>query len=134
MLECSIHAAEAIRFAEEVIGMPQNLLTIMRDGYQPEFLADVPPYREQNNRSALDNLDFLRPKVAEWLEAGFVEELSEPAYCTSPLSVALKYDPYADKVKMRPVLDLSRHVNLFVPDLPVQLDDLTHLEHGFRIL
>jgi hypothetical protein len=41
----------------------------------------------------------------------------------------VKYDASGDKLKYRPVLDLSRHVNLFVKDRSVQLDDLHQVAH-----
>jgi len=128
LLDRSIHDPEGIRFCAEVLQMPEPQLNILRYGYNPTFKCSVTRYSEKNNRSALENADFDREKIRTWLVAGFAEELAAPAYCNNPLSVAEKYDPTQDKIKLRPVLDLSRHVNKFVQDQPVQLDDLTRTE------
>ncbi len=53
-----------------------------------------------------------------------MEQLQAPAHCCNPLGVAVKYDASADKLKYHRVLDLSRHINLFVKDRSIQLDDL----------
>ena len=86
-------------------------------------------YREPNNQSALKNLTFVRAKVSEWAAAGFVLELEQPAWCNSPLTVVQKFDPVTDKLKERLVLDISHHVNNFIADKAVKLDDLTVSEH-----
>jgi hypothetical protein len=39
------------------------------------------------------------------------------------MSVAVKYDPVKDEVKLRPVIDLSRHVNKCMKVSHVKLDD-----------
>jgi hypothetical protein len=44
------------------------------------------------------------------------------------MSVAAKYDPVNDETKLRPVIDLSRHVNKCVKDSHVKLDDLSLAE------
>ncbi len=41
------------------------------------------------------------------------------------MSVAVKYDPVKDEVKLRPVIDLSRHVNKCSKVSHVKLDDLS---------
>ncbi len=40
----------------------------------------------------------------------------------------VKYNPVKDETKLRPVIDLSRHVNEFVKDSHVKLDDLSLAE------
>jgi hypothetical protein len=111
---------------------------ILTNGYMPDFESLPTPYVEQNNKSARDNMEIVREKLQEWLQEGFVEQLEEPAYCCNPLSVAVKYDASSDKIKFRPVLDLSRHVNHFISSRSVQLDDLSHvadlLEQGDYLL
>jgi hypothetical protein len=66
--------------------------------------------------------------VQEWIEGGYVESLPQQEYCCSPLSVVIKYDALTEKTKSRVVLDLSRHVNNFINDSPLQLDDLAVAE------
>jgi hypothetical protein len=81
-------------------------------GYVPPFHTLPTAYYRVNIQLALDNLDFARDKVNSWVQASFAIELASPAYCASTLSVASKHDPCLDSVKLRPVLDLGRHVNL----------------------
>ena len=46
------------------------------------------------------------------------------SYCTNPLSVAQKVDLKSGKIKRRPCLDLSRHVNFHLLKSPTKLADL----------
>ncbi len=123
-LQFSIHSQAAVNFCVNEIQAKSWVTNILQHGYMPEFVALPPPYCEPNNKSVRDHLDIVREKLAEWVQEGFVEQLQEPAHCCNPLGVAVRYDASGDKLKYRPVLDLSRHVNLFVKDRSVQLDDL----------
>ena len=101
---------------------------ILEEGYQPEFVCDPGQYREKNNRSALDHMDWVREKVGEWEREGHVTKLTEPAWCTSPLSVSHKAELGTGKVKKRLCLDLSRHVNAHLREQHVNYQDLTATE------
>jgi len=72
-------------------------------------------------------MDVLSEKVAEWHKDGYVERIVEPAWCTNPMTVAVKYDPVKEQTKMRPCIDLSRHVNKHFKT-HVKMDDLTVAE------
>jgi hypothetical protein len=67
----------------------------------------------------------LQDKVQEWRQDGYVERLSEPAWCCNPMSVAVKFDPVKEETKLRPCIDLSRHVNKCTRVSHAKLDDLT---------
>jgi len=109
--EKSIHSAESIRFMREVIKAGKWQMDVLENGLSLD-LKEIPnKYAEKNNVSAVKNMDVLREKVAEWQAGGYVEQLAEPAWCCNPMSVAAKYDPVKDETKLRPVIDLSRHVN-----------------------
>jgi hypothetical protein len=88
----SIHDEESIRFTEEILQAGEWQLKVLRNGYAPTFDKEPCRYREENNRSAKENMDVVREKVSEWLQQGHVMELSEPAWCTNPLSVTTKID------------------------------------------
>jgi len=137
-LQLSIHSDSAIQFMTTEVNTKSWVIDILKNGYMPDFESLPTPYIEQNNKSARDNMEIVREKLQEWMKEGFVEQLDEPAYCCNPLSVAAKYDASSDKIKFRPVLDLSRHVNHFIPSRSVQLDDLSHvadlLEQGDYLL
>ena len=127
--EFSPHSSEAVRFLSDVVGMTGKWLNVLRDGLRLEFTHIPGSYFEHNNRSALESLPFVQRQVKEWLDAGFIDPLPQPAWCSSPLSVVQKYDAVNDVLKERLVLDLSRHVNVFLPDTHVKLDDLSVSEY-----
>jgi hypothetical protein len=102
--------------------------SVLRQGLSLDFKEEPQQYREKNNMSALVNAKVLREKVDKWHKDGHVEKLDRPAWCTNPMSVAVKYDPVKDEVKLRPVIDLSRHVNKCTKVSHVKLDDLSLAE------
>jgi hypothetical protein len=104
---------------------------VMRQGLYPAFRQEPGRYRERNNKSALQNLSVVRSKVAEWMGQGAVMQLGEPAWCTNPLSVAMKRDTATGVDKHRVVLDLSRHINKHVEKFTVKMDNLAGTE-GLR--
>ena len=124
----SIHSVQAISFMRDVIGADTKVLSILKQGLILQFEHLPGPYNESNNKSAVDNIDFVRKKVTDWEAAGYVSRLTGPAYCCNPLSVAEKYDVLEDKLKLRLVLDMSRHVNLCIKSQHVKIDDLTVAE------
>jgi hypothetical protein len=110
------------------IGVGQWHEKLLAEGLQLEFEKQPERYREANNKSAEQHMGVVREKVASWLEQGYVEKLEEPAWCTNPLTVAAKYDAYKQEVKLRPCIDLSRHVNRLIKKVHVKLDDLDSAE------
>ena len=126
--EKSIHSRDSIRFSTEVVGIGDWQRKVLEQGLKLEFEKEPGKYRERNNQSAVQNMAVLKDKVAEWIEQGHVERIAEPAWCTNPMTVAVKYDPVKDEVKMRPCIDLSRHVNKCLKQTHVKMDDLTVAE------
>ncbi len=101
---------------------------MLRHGVSLDFKEEPQQYREKNSVSASMNAKVLREKVEEWHKDGHVEKLDGPAWCTNPMSVAVKYDPVKDEVKLQPVIDLSRHVSKCMKVSHVKLDDLSMAE------
>ena len=123
--EKSIHDPESIRFMREVIKAGKWQMNVLENGLSLD-LKEIPrKYAEGNNMSAVKNMGVLREKVQEWQEGGYVEKLKEPAWCCNPMSVAAKYDPIKDETKLRPCIDLSRHVNKCTKESHVKMDDLS---------
>jgi hypothetical protein len=112
----------------EVIGAGKWQQNVLRNGLSLDLTEIPSKYRDKNNMSAVRNMSVLRDKVKEWEKDGYVVELKEPAWCCNPMSVAAKYDVVKDETKLRPVIDLSRHVNKCVKVSHVKLDDLTLAE------
>ena len=125
----SPHSAEALRFMCEIVGLTGHWMAELQEGVKLEFSSQPGPYKEPNNRSANENNVFVQNTVSEWEAAGYIVAVDQPPWCTSPLSVAQKYDPVADVLKDRLVLDLSRHVNKFIVTKSTKLDDLSVSEH-----
>jgi hypothetical protein len=73
-------------------------------------------YREKNNKSARDEMPFVRSEVKRLVESGQVIQVDLAPRCTNPLSVAFKINSDGS-IKKRLVIDLSRWVKKFiVPD------------------
>ena len=97
---------------------------LLEQGFMPDFAALPTEYSEKNNRSALQNINFVREKVKEWEKGGFVERRTERAWCNSPLTVSDKKDLETGKIKKRLCLDMSRHVNKFLNKHHTNYEDL----------
>jgi Reverse transcriptase (RNA-dependent DNA polymerase) len=124
----SIHSEESIKFMTQEIGVGEWQEKLMVEGLQLEFSKEPGRYMEPNNKSAEQHMEVVREKVAKWVEQGYVEKLTSPAWCTNPLTVAAKYDAYKQEVKLRPCIDLSRHVNKHIKQQHVKLDGLDSAE------
>ncbi len=114
-----IHDKDSIRFMREVIGAGKWQMEVLSNSFSLDL-----KYKEQNNMSAVKNMSVLKEKVKE-SEEGYIEHLSEPAWCCNPMSVAAKYNPVKDETKLHPCIDLSRHVNKCTIVSHAKLDDLT---------
>ena len=126
--EKSIHEAESMRFSKTVLKAGKWHMNVLQKGLGLDLTSVPGKYSEKNNMSAVRNMPVLQEKVAEWHAGGHVEKLTEAAWSTNPMSVAVKYDPVKGETKLRPVIDLSRHVNKCVKVSHVKLDDLTVAE------
>ena len=83
------------------------------------------PYCENNNRSALDNLQELKKMVCAWEAGGFVERVPLRPHSCNPMTVAVQYNTYTEVTKYRPCIDLSCYVNKHIKPMTVKLDDLS---------
>jgi hypothetical protein len=78
--EKSIHDAESIRFAKEILKVGQWHENVLRNSLSLDFKEEPVQYSEKNNVSALKNMQVLKDKVAEWVKDGHVEKLAEPVH------------------------------------------------------
>lgn len=120
MPAASIHDDTAVDFVAAVTSDPWVLSTL-RGGLVPQFHSSPPPYREPLNQSAMSRLPFVRAEVAKLLAAGKISQVSSQPRCCNPLSVAVR----ASNGDLRLVIDLSRHVNLYVTPRAVRMETLT---------
>jgi len=120
----SLYSAESQKFAKEVLKVDTWYTRITTEGYQPVFQSPPQQYRERNNRSAQDNIEFVREKVQQWEQEGYVTQLERPSLCVNPLSVVTKVDPESGKTKKRVCLDCSRYVNKLLVRQTTNLEDI----------
>ena len=78
-----------------------SILRIIEFGYEIEFTSDPPPMHFSNNKSALNNSEFVSRTISDLLESACVIQVPFKPHVISPLSVA------DNKTKKRLILDLS---------------------------
>jgi hypothetical protein len=114
----SIH--QSIDFRKETFKEDPYVWSILEKGYKIPVKMKTEEkstrYRERNNKSARDNMDFVRKEVKRLLDGGQVIKVDKPPKVINPLSVAYKINVDGTE-KPRLVIDLLRWVNKFVvPD------------------
>ncbi len=115
----------------EKIGTCQNILQLIREGYNIPLIAVPPQINLPNNNSAKKHKEFVTEEVSVLLEKGFVQQWWEKPHCINPLTVA------ENGCKLRLVLDLSVF-NTYVQKSVFRMDDIRTLlpflkKEGFLI-
>ena len=129
----SIHSVSARKFFLTYCKSEIKVSEFLGQGYSLQLKRHVVPrYEEANNRSARDNMTFVREKIKDWESKGRLHKVKDKPACVNPLSVAMKYDPEKGETKRRLVLDCSRYVNDLVHDEPVKPNDLSYFESFFE--
>ena len=94
--------------------------SVLAKGYRIPVPQDLGPYRERNNASARQHLDFVRDQTDKLIIRGVVRRVDKQPLCVNPLTVASR--EVNGKTKLRMCLDLSRHVNVHLKKDPCKLD------------
>ena len=81
------------------------MINVIKEGYKIPFYYTPTPVYLQNNKSSLQNSDFVFSAISELLNVGSVVECPFPPVVINPLSVSIQPNG-----KKRLILDL-RHVN-----------------------
>lgn len=114
---------------QSIIGAEQWVLNILVHGVKLDFSSSPPQkYVEPNNKSARTEMDFLRKKVKEWNDEGFVSQTLVKPDIVNPMSVVVKEDFVSGTTKKRPVIDLSCCVNKRLTARPFTMDTLSNCE------
>ena len=92
------------------------MLDITSSGYKIPFIEEPPCAKFENNKSALDNSEFVNEALARLVETGCVLEVPFLPKVISPLSVSTKIN------NKRLILDL-RYVNKFIWKEKIKFDD-----------
>ena len=103
-------------FWEETLRPSSFVLNVLRQGYVLPLKSTPPSFHAKNNKSSLQNGQFVAEAIGELLKGGLVLEVLERPHCVNPLSVSTKG-------KLRLVLDL-RHVNMFLVGKKFRYEDL----------
>ena len=89
--EKSIHDSSSLEFLTRIIQADEYATKITREGLGAEFIIPPPDrFDLPNNRSATENMAFVREKVGEWEKGGFVTKLESKPPKLNPLTVASK--------------------------------------------
>lgn len=102
------------------------ILDVIKHGYQLPLKDNPPGIVLRNNRSARNNITFVREEVKNLLERGVVSQVSEVPKVVNPLTVA-----YNKKGKPRLVLD-CRHINHFLHTFKFKYEDIKLAEVMFE--
>ena len=128
----NVHRAAYREFWKSQIQPDEWVLQVLEEGYRLPFKDGEPhqAYRERNNKSAMDNLPFLRQEVLKYKSRGVVQQWDVPPLYVSPLTVASRELPL-EETKNRMCIDLSRWINKWLNKENVTL---TSLEKALRSL
>ena len=85
-------------------------------------------YYEPNNKSANEKKEILWNKVLSWETDGYISRVDNRPLCCNPMTVATKPDFKTEKIKYRPCIDLSHHVNKYIVDTPTSISHLSTVE------
>jgi len=126
----SIHGEKEVSYWREVLQAPNWVMDVLTQGYVlpfEQFPDEV--YEEQNNKSAKQDMAFVRQTIYKWEEEGVVEFVANKPMVVSPLTVASRTMPDGS-VKKRLCFDGSRYIN---PRLKKEKVNLAHLQTALEI-
>ena len=121
----SIHNPIYRKFWKETLNASDFIMDIIDEGYKIPLREEPPSAFSDNNRSALNNLDFVKAELDRWCELGVIEEVKERPYIVLPLSLVHSNKP-------RLVVDASRDLNPYVEDRAVKLTTLQKENEGVK--
>ena len=121
----NIHRSTYRVFWTDHIKPDQWVLQVLDQGCKLPFQDGEPQaaYREKNNKSAFDNMPFVKQEVDKYKCRGVVQRVQKAPLCVSPLTVAAR-ELAEGEIKNRLCLDLSRWINLLLKKEAVSLPGL----------
>ena len=103
-----------------------HVIDVVQNGYKLPLKTEPDRVILQNNRSALDNPDFVKSEIESLLKKGCIREVVSPPKVVNPLTVA-----YNKKAKPRLVLD-CRHINPHLFQFRFKYEDAYVAKEMFR--
>ena len=113
----NIHKMQYRDFWKDVLKPSQLVMDTIEHGYSLPFKSIPPPSFERNNRSARDDMPFVRQEVQRLWKLGCIEKVTHRPRCVLPLSSVFSK-------KKRLVVDGSRCLNPYLQHRRVRLQDL----------
>ena len=83
---------------------------VIEDGYKITFEVTPERYKENNNASAKQYIEFVREEAKKLMEREVIKKVEMEPTCTNPLTVAARKKEDGT-MKLKLCLDLSRNVN-----------------------
>ena len=117
----NIHKQKYRSFWKEVLKPSKLVMDTIEQGYSLPFESVPPPSFEKNNRSAREDMSFVRQEVKRLEALGCIERVSNRPRCVLPLSSVFSK-------KKRVVVDGSRCLNPYLKHRRVRLQDLRDIK------
>ena len=112
----NIHKVEYRDFWQNVLKPTDFVMNTIVDGYSLPFKELPPECHEGNNKSARNDWEFVCAEVKRLEALGCIYQVSKKPHCVLPLSSI-----YSKKKRL--VIDASRHLNPYLLDKAVKLQD-----------
>ena len=121
----NIHRDEFREYWCKILKPDSYVQKIISEGYKLPFEGGVMPgrYEEPNNKSALQEMEYVREAVKDMMKKKLVTKLEKKPHCVNPLTVSLR-DMAPGQMKKRLCLDLSRWINKFIKKESTKLTGL----------
>ena len=113
----NIHRMQYRSFWKDVLKPSKMVMDTIENGYSLPFMSIPPPSFEKNNKSARDDMPFVRQEVKRLEKLGCIERVVHRPRCVLPLSSVFSK-------KKRLVVDGSRCLNPYLQHRRVRLQDL----------
>ena len=107
------------------LGAEPYIVQTVKYGYKLEFQTLPPPSFTANNKSAKDNMTFVKTELLRLQALGCIERVGEQPTIVLPLSLVLSN-------KLRLVIDASRGLNPHCTSRGIKLDDLTSIANTVK--
>ena len=109
---------EHVSYWIEVLKAPKWIIDVIKEGYVLPLFTEPTVYRKANQKSALNNIEFVDNAVLDLVQGNYVEPVVSTPHVCSPLSVVEN-----SSGKKRLVINL-RHVNRFLWKQKFKYEDL----------
>ncbi len=111
----------------EQIGAPEDIIQVIKHGYKIPFVNSPPSARFNNNKSAINNSDFVIEAVNDLLSKGLIVECATVPDIVNPLTVSIQ-----SSGKNTLILDLH-YVNHFMWKQKIHFDDWNVAKEYFTL-